>query len=177
VAGADHKPEATIGFMSESTIPVLHFRPATAADRPRLIPLINSAFAIETFLEIARTDDARLTGMMERGAILLAEDESGRLLGSLYSEVRGPRGYLGMLAIDPAHQRLGLGRRLLIEAEDRLRAQGCEAVDISVLSLRPELPPIYRRFGYVETGTEEFLGAGNLRPGLACHCVVMSKRL
>ncbi len=153
------------------------FRAAEESDRPRLIVLINAAFAIETFLDYERTDDARLATMMEKGTILLAEDASGRLLGSVYMEQRGARGYLGMLAVDPAHQQFGLGRRLTKAAEDRLRALGCEAVDITVLSLRPELPPIYRRFGYVETGTEPFVPARPLKEGLTCHCIVMSKNL
>lgn len=155
----------------------LWFRIAEESDRPRLIAMINAAFAIETFLEYERTDDARLAAMMQKGAILLAEDASGTLLGSVYMEERGARGYLGMLAVDPAHQQFGLGRRLTKAAEDRLRALGCEGVDITVLSLRPELPPIYRRFGYVETGTEAFVPAHPLKEGLACHCIVMSKDL
>ena len=157
--------------------PELRIRIATAEDRPRLIALINAAFAIETFLESTRTDDARLTALMEKGNILLAEDAEGQVLGSVYTELRGDRGYLGMLAVDPVHQRSRLGRRLVEAAENRFRGMGCEAVDITVLSLRPELPPIYRRFGYVETGTEEFDSSRPLQEGLACHCIVMTKRL
>jgi ribosomal protein S18 acetylase RimI-like enzyme len=155
----------------------LSIRPATADDRPRLIPLINAAFSVETFLEVVRTDEDRLTAIMEKGTVLVAEDTSGRILASVYTELRGSRGYLGMLAVDPEHQRSGLGRRLLAEAEHRFRSQGCEAVDITVLSLRPELPPIYRRFGFVETGTVEFPGSSDLKPGFECHCIVMSKAL
>lgn len=155
----------------------LHFRTAEEADKPRLIAMINAAFAIETFLDYERTDDTRLAAMMQKGSILLAEDASGALLGSVYMERRGIRGYLGMLAVDPAHQQFGMGRRLTKAAEDRFRATGCEAVDITVLSLRPELPPIYRRFGYVETGTEPFVPSRPLREGLSCHCIVMSKDL
>ena len=152
-------------------------REAAAADRPRLISLINSAFSVETFLEGARTDEVRLAAMMAKGAILVAEDRDGRLLASVYMERRGPRGYLGMLAVDPARQGEGLGRRLMEAAEARFREQGCEGVDITVLNLRPELLPIYRRFGYVETGTEEFKPSRPLRPRLECHCIVMSKQL
>ena len=150
---------------------------AAEADRPRLILLINSAFAIEEFLEGTRTDEQRLAAMMEKGEILVGETSAGRLLCSIYVELRGKRGYLGMLAVDPAHQGRGLARRLMEAAEDRFRRQGCEAVEITVLSLRPELPPIYRRFGYVETGTEEFKPSAPLKAGLKCHCIVMSKQL
>lgn len=155
----------------------IHFRAATAADHVPLIALINSAFSVETFLDGPRTDEERLTAMMEKGSILVAEDSDGRLLASVYMERRGARGYLGMLAVDPARQGEGLGRRMVEAAEDRFRQMGCEAVDITVLSLRPELPPIYRKFGYVETGTEEFHPSVPLKHGLECHCIVMSKRL
>lgn len=152
-------------------------RVATEADHARLIPLINSAFAVETFLEGTRTDDERLAALMGKGQILVMEDLGGQLAASVYTEVRGSRGYLGMLAVDPAHQGNGLARAIVSAAEEHLRQQGCEGVDITVLSLRPELPPIYRRFGYVQTGTEEPRLAQRLKAGEECHCIVMSKQL
>ena len=161
-----------------STESPLHFRVATDADRPRIIALVNSAYSIETFLEGTRTDDERLSAMMKKGVILLAEDNSGQLLGCVYTEVRGPRGYLGQLAVDPAHQGKGLARIIVQAAEDRLRAEGCDVVDITVLNLRPELPPIYRRFGYIESGiVEEFRPTRQLAPGVEIHGIRMSKQL
>ncbi len=155
----------------------LHLRPATDADRPHLIPLINAAFSIESFFEGTRTDEARLAEMMRKGEILAAEGDNHQLLGCVYTEVRGARGYMGQLAVDPARQSRGLGMRIMEAAEEHLRRQGCEAVDILVLNLRPELPPIYRRHGYVETGTEEFHSSRPLKAGTECHCIVMSKQL
>jgi hypothetical protein len=43
--------------------------------------------------------------------------------------------------------------------------------------LRPELLPIYRRFGFVETGTEEFTFPRTFKSPTECHCIVMSKQL
>lgn len=154
----------------------IRFREAKAEDSPRLIELINAAFSIETFLEGTRTDEERLATMMAKGTILVA-DGAETLLGSIYMENRGERSYLGMLAVDPARQRGGVGKRLMTEAENRLRAQGCKAVDIVVLNLRPELPPIYQRFGYVITGTEPFKPTRTLKPGMECHGVMMTKQL
>jgi predicted N-acetyltransferase YhbS len=155
----------------------LRVRLATDADRPHLILLINAAFSIETFFEGTRTDEERLAAMMRKGKILAAEDDNHQLLGCVYTEVRGKRGYLGQLAVDPAHQGTGLAIRIVAAAEEHLRRQGCEAVEITVLSLRPELPPIYRRYGYVESGTEEFHPTQPLKSGAECHGIVMLKRL
>lgn len=163
--------------MTSDAAPVFHVRQATAGDRPRLISLINSAFSIETFLGGTRTDDVRLAEMMVKGTILVLEDSAGRPLASVYAELRGPRGYLGMLAVDPAHQGTGLARRVIHAAEDHFRQHGCHAIDITVLNQRPELLPIYRRFGFVETGTEPFHPSRPIQPGVECHCIVMTKRL
>ena len=163
--------------MTSDAAPNLHTRPATAADRPRLVPLINSAFSIETFLGGTRTDDDRLAAMMETGVVFVLENGTGCLLASVYAELRGPRGYLGMLAVDPAHQGSGLARRIVQAAEDHFRRHGCHAIDITVLNMRPELLPIYRRFGFVETGTEPFHPARPIQSGVECHCIVMSKQL
>ncbi|MFZ1087446.1 MAG: GNAT family N-acetyltransferase [Terracidiphilus sp.] len=151
-------------------------RTATAADRACLIPVINAAFAIETFLEGTRTDEERLAGMMQTGTILAAEDASGQLLGCIYAEAQEKHGYMGQLAVDPAYQGKGLGRRLMTAAEEHLRGQGCSAVKITVLSTRPELPPLYRHFGFVETGTEEARLSRPVKPGVKCHFIVMMKQ-
>ncbi|MGA3010848.1 MAG: GNAT family N-acetyltransferase [Terracidiphilus sp.] len=155
----------------------LQIRLATDADRAQLVPMINSAFTVEGFIEGTRTDDERLAAMMQKGDILVLEDAAGNLLGCIYTEVRGARGYLGMLAVDPASQGAGLGRRLVGAAEDHLRHHGCEAVEINVLSLRPELMPIYRRLGFVENGTAKFYPSRPLKAGIDCHCIIMSKQI
>jgi ribosomal protein S18 acetylase RimI-like enzyme len=158
--------------------PSLHIRPATPSDSDRLIPFINQAFsAAEPFMTGPRTDPDRLAASLNKGAILLAEDDSGQFVASIYVEVRGARGYAGMLAVHPARQRSGIGRRMMQTAEDHLRAQGCVAIDITVLSLRTELPPLYRALGFIETGTEPFHYPHPLKDGLETHCIVMSKPL
>ena len=84
--------------------------------------------------------------------LLLHDDEE--LIACAYVKVTGDRAYLGMLSVDPARQKSGLGTRMMREAEAYARAAGCKALDIWIVNLRTELPPIYRKFGFVETGTE-----------------------
>jgi len=139
--------------------------------------VINAAFAIETFLEGTRTDAIQLAAMMQKGTFLLGFGEPDRLLASVYVEIRSSRGYFGMLAVHPAHQGKGLARVMVQAAEEHCRKFACSFMDLTVLSLRPELPPLYRKLGYIDTGTEEFRPSRPLKPGIECHCIVMSKPL
>jgi GNAT superfamily N-acetyltransferase len=139
--------------------------------------LINSAFAVEKFIEGGRTDEAELLERMNKGEFLLGCDDSGELVASVYVESRSTRGYFGMLAVDPKRQGNGIGRKMVEVAEEYCRGKGCSAMDLTVLSLRPELPPLYRKLGYVESGVEEFRPSRPLKPGVECHCIVMSKEL
>jgi len=155
----------------------LEIRIATAGDVPAMIPVVNAAFSVEAFIDGTRTDEERMSEMMRKGDFLLAERGSGGVAACVYTELRGERGYFGMLAVDPAEQGSGLGRRMVQSAEDYCRERGCKFMDITVLNLRPELPPFYRKLGYVETGTEEFRPSRPLKDGIECHCIVMSKAL
>jgi len=155
----------------------IHIRVATMADRTAMIPAINQAFAIEKFLEGTRTDEVRLAEMMGSGEFLIAQNGSGKIVASVYVEVKGKRGYLGMLAVDPGQQGQGLGRLMVDAVEGYCRKKGCSGVDLVIINLRTDLPPFYRKLGYVETAIEEFHPSRKLKPGVECHCIVMSKEL
>jgi len=122
-------------------------RVASANRIAALVPLINTTFAIETFLEGARTSEEHLARTMEAGDLLIAEDEPGSVVACVSVSAKDSIGYLGMLAVDPRRQGAGLGRLMVNAAEDYLRDRACHEVRIDVLSLRPDLPPFYRRLG------------------------------
>jgi sugar-phosphatase len=155
----------------------LRVRVASVSDCEALASLINSAFAIEKFLEGERTDQEQLKEMMRKGQFLLGCDAAGQLVASVYVEVRGSRGYFGMLAVHPQQQKNGLGSKMVGAAEEYCRARGCGAMDLVVLSLRTELPPLYRKLGYAESGVEEFHPERAFIGTADCHCIVMSKDL
>src|SRR3954468_6706986 len=93
-------------------------RLAVQQDMTAIIGLVNAAFVIEDFLEGTRTDEQRMSAMMQKGEFLVAEDESGRLVASVYTERCGEHAYLGMLAVDPSRQGTGLGRTITEAAEE-----------------------------------------------------------
>jgi GNAT superfamily N-acetyltransferase len=141
-----------------------------------IVRVINLAFraAESFFVDRDRISAETLQPMLDKGNFLLAEDAAG-LAACVYVELRGERAYFGLLAVDPARQHRGLGRRLIDEAENYAHASGCRAMDIRIVNLRAELPPFYRRLGYVETGTERF--PVEIQSKLPCHFILMSKPL
>jgi ribosomal protein S18 acetylase RimI-like enzyme len=102
----------------------------------------------------------------------LAEDSVG-LAGCVYVEIRGDRGYVGLLSVDPPRQGTGLGCKLMDAAEDYFRAAGCSGVDLRVISPRTPLPLFYRRLGYMETGTAPF--SAEVKCKVPGHYIIMSK--
>jgi ribosomal protein S18 acetylase RimI-like enzyme len=163
--------------ISPNSAPSIRIRLATPADVAAMIPIVNAAFAVETFIDGSRTDEERMADLMRTGEFLLAEDASGRIVGCVYTEIRGDRGYFGMLAVDPSRQGTGLGKVMVESAENHCRSRGCVAMDICVLSLRTDLPLFYRKLGYSETRTEEFIPSRPLKDCAECHSIIFSKPL
>jgi len=155
----------------------VRIRAAEASDEERIIRVVNEAFAVEEFIDGTRTDKERLAEMMRKGEFFVAEDEAGRIGASIYAEVRGERAYFGMLAVDPLQQGKGLGKKMIEFAEEHCRSRGCAWMDISVLTLRPELRPFYEKLGYRETRREEFFPSRPLKKGFECRSIVMTKAL
>jgi predicted N-acetyltransferase YhbS len=154
----------------------IKIRWAEARDVSAVVRVINLAFraAESFFVEGDRVTTEILQPMLAKGNFLLAEDPAG-LVGCVYVELRGDRAYFGLLAVDPERQNRGLGQRLIDESENRARAAGCRAMDIRIVNLRKELPPFYRRLGYLESGTAPF--PAEIKSKLPCHFILMSKPL
>jgi predicted N-acetyltransferase YhbS len=151
-------------------------RPAGADDVDALVRLINAAFAVERFFKVGdRTSRDAVEALLLSGTMFVTEDADGIVIGSVYVELRGDRVYIGMVSVDPARQGQGIGGDLMAAAEDIARDHGCVAADISVVNLRTELPPFYRRLGYAEVGTAPF--TSDEETTRSCHFILMSKTL
>jgi N-acetylglutamate synthase-like GNAT family acetyltransferase len=155
--------------------PEVHLRLAEATDTEALVRLINEAFAVEKIvIEGERIDSEKVRALFETGNFLLLY-EAEQLVGCVYVEVKGKRGYLGLLGVRPDRQKSGFGRRLTTAAEDYFREAGCEAVDLRIISVRAELRPFYERLGYAATAIAPVPDTIPLK--IPSHFIVMSKSL
>jgi GNAT superfamily N-acetyltransferase len=154
----------------------VQLRIAGNADAETLMGLINAAFRkAESFIiERDRVDLEVVQSLLAKGEFLVAQDEIGPA-GCVYLELRGERAYLGLLSVDPARQKAGVGSMLMCEAELHCARAGCGFMDLKTIDLREDNRAFYKRRGYVETGTEPF--PSDLDTKLPCHFVNMSKPL
>ena len=150
-------------------------REAGPADAERIAALVNRAFSAENwFKSTARTNAAQVRELLSKGRFLLLEQDA-RLLACVYLEVRGDRVYVGMLSVEQDMQGRGIGSRMMREAEEYARRAGHQAIDLRIVHVREELPPYYRKLGYMESGTEPAPDFPGVK--IPIHFVLMSKSL
>jgi ribosomal protein S18 acetylase RimI-like enzyme len=156
----------------------MQFRPATTADVPAIVALVESAYRGDAsragwtteadLLDGQRTDPAEVAQLVSDPAsrIVLAESGDG-LVGSVLLKDEGEAIYVGMFAVRPGVQGQGVGRALLAEAERVGRQElGRRAARMTVLVQRTELIAWYERRGYRRTGVREPFPYDEPRMGL-----------
>src|SRR5260370_16456741 len=110
-------------------------RVADVSDADALAGLINAAFVVERpIFDGDRTSAEGVRALLERATFMVVEDSMG-LAGCVYVELRGNRGYIGLLSVEPARQGSGLGRMLMRAAEDFCRQPNRVPLPL------PPLPP------------------------------------
>ena len=72
----------------------------------------------------------------------------GQIVATVMAGYEGHRGWLNYVAVSPEHERLGLGRAIVKEAERLLRAAGCPRINLQVRMANEGVIEFYRRLGY-----------------------------
>ena len=72
----------------------------------------------------------------------------GQIVATAMAGYEGHRGWLNYVAVAPEHQRLGLGRAIVKEAERLLREAGSPKINLQVRTANAGAIEFYRRLGY-----------------------------
>lgn len=132
-------------------------RRATAADADELTALARAAYARHVAV-IGRepmpmtADWAKLLSEQE---IWIADGPGGEAVASLALDVQADHVMIWSVAVAPAHQRRGLGRRLMAFAEARARALRRPELRLFTNARMEGNIALYRRLGYGETRREQ----------------------
>ena len=142
----------------------LSFRRANTQDISNIISLVNSAYRGESgkrgwtteadLLDGQRTDEEEVHRLLETADSMILLAEIGNVLvASVHLEKHDLGAYLGMLAVTPRLQNLGIGKWLITSAENMaVKEWGAQKILMTVITLREELIDFYGRLGYARTG-------------------------
>lgn len=81
----------------------------------------------------------------------------GQVVATLMAGYEGHRGWINYLAVDPRHQRQGIGRRMMAHAEAALRELGCPKINLQVRETNLDMIAFYERVGF---SSDHVIGLG-----------------
>lgn len=139
---------------------------ATLKDVVEITKLVNSAYRGETskkgwtteanILEGERISELELTEiLLSTENTFLIYRENNKIIGTVLLTNKKTELYLGMLTVSPELQNSGLGKKLLIAAEELAHSLQLPKIIMTVISIREELISWYQRNGYSDTGKRE----------------------
>lgn len=134
-------------------------------DATAITTLLNSAYrgesskngwTTEAYLiegEIRCDEDMVKEVMQQPNNVLLKYTETeNTITGCVNLQQHSNKVYLGMFAVSPLLQNSGIGKQLLLAAEEYAKHINCNCIYMSVISKRTELINWYNRHGYIDTG-------------------------
>lgn len=83
---------------------------------------------------------------------VLKYEKEGIILGTVSLTEKEDALYLGTLAVAPKSQGLGIGKKLLLAAQELAREKAKKQIQLTVISVRGELIEWYERLGFKKTG-------------------------
>jgi ribosomal protein S18 acetylase RimI-like enzyme len=163
---------------TEAAARPLTYRPATAADVPAIVALVESAYRGEVSKQGWTTEADLLGGqrtdpdgvaklIVADGSRVVLGERDGRMLACAHIERHGDWAYFGMFAVSPTLQGGGVGNAMLEECERAARDDWrCREMRMTVISVREELIAWYVRRGYRTTGETKPFPYGDAKFGL-----------
>ncbi|HVT81972.1 MAG TPA: GNAT family acetyltransferase [Phycisphaerae bacterium] len=82
--------------------------------------------------------------------LFLVAESAGEILGTVMAGYEGHRGWINYMAVAPASQKIGIGRQLMLAAEEKLRALGCAKINLQIRKTNAQVMQFYERLGFTE---------------------------
>ena len=138
----------------------MNIREYKHSDKERVIALWDRVFPNSTgHNDPARSID-RKVGVDDR-LFFVATDDHEAIVGMIMAGFDGCRGWLYSVAVDPSHQRHGIGTALVRHAEQALQSLGCPKVNLQVRGDNTSVLSFYESVGY---STEDRVSMGKRLP-------------
>jgi ribosomal protein S18 acetylase RimI-like enzyme len=80
--------------------------------------------------------------------LFLVDERDGDIVGSVMGGYEGHRGWVNYLAVNPSHQRKGIGRALMAEVEIKLIELGCPKINLQVRATNQAVIAFYESLGF-----------------------------
>jgi ribosomal protein S18 acetylase RimI-like enzyme len=126
----------------------LEIRPYTVADERSVVALWREVFPddpphhdpVET-IQLKMATQPELFFVATNGAVVV---------GTIMAGYDGHRGWIYRVAVDPRHQRHGIGTALVRRAEQELIARGAPKINLQVRASNSQVAAFYEQLGYVQ---------------------------
>ena len=123
----------------------MEIRPYRSGDENQVVRLWVDCGLVVSWND-PRCDIRRKLGVQPEMFLVGCLDD--RIIATVMAGYDGHRGWINYLAVHPAYRRTGIGRRMMGEAEIRLRAAGCPKINLQVRRTNTEVIGFYRKIGY-----------------------------
>ena len=132
-------------------------RRATAGDADKLTALARAAYArhVPVIGREPMPMSADWRKLLREPEIWIVDEPGGETAASLALDIQPDHVTIWSVAVAPAQQRNGIGRRLMAFAEARTRELGRAELRLFTNALMEGNVALYRRLGYRETRREE----------------------
>lgn len=143
-------------MVAPSCIPLVQ-RLGPDDDLAPVLALLRSAFAymegrIDPPSSAHRLTVEAMAAQTEEGAVFIAEGRDDTLLGCVFLKPKGDALYLGKLAIRPARQGEGIGRRLFEASIEEARARNLPEIELQARVELTENHAVFAAMGFREVG-------------------------
>ena len=125
---------------------LLVIRSATPEDETALVALWNACGLVTSYNDPGA--DFRFAKAGASSDVLVGEDHTGEIKGSVMVGHDGHRGWLYYVASDPGSRGIGFGRQMVEAAEAWLRRRGVVKAQLMVRETNTKVVSFYERLGF-----------------------------